>query len=558
MPNSKPVLDPISNEIDKLQDKLMEVGVKTDREKEVGPYESKWVKLIKMLLENDPNKRLKGLTLKGRTYKFSPKQSEFISDMSNKFQLFSGGRGCGKSLALCVKMYIMCKGFPGIRVLLGRKHISDIEKSTLQDLFRLMPPSEYEYRVKDGIINFKNGSQIILMGLDSMQSGNVSDMKKAEQKTKSQNYGAYFLDQLEEIEYQVFQSLNDTMRMVSGDMANLLSKVSDEERAEIHKMTPFEVLKKYGVVDYPRVGSMTTNPANYWGYHYFKLNERQDEDGNWIPKTYNDSILLEGSMLDNSANLPPDFIRDRLNREESFVKRFVYGEWNMDVLTKGAVFAKEHIRWQEMLVCPPIAMEEGCEIFQQPRNGIEYRMGIDPSEGIVDPSSVTVIDSSGNEVAKFNGMIPTQGLADKVKFLYYKYRKPLIIPERNAAGAALIREIRDLRVYKHKRTDEKWDKETERLGFRTSWESKNELINHFQKLLRNRIVKLHHRKTIEEMKVFLWSNSATEQGAGASRGFHDDNVMSTMLSFWDWTPQKQEQIFFAESRPTYKKTFQFK
>ena len=241
--------------------------------------------------------------------------------------------------------------------MLGRKNLSDIEKTTLQDLFRFIPASEYEYRVKDGLINFRNGSQIVLMGLDSMQSGNVGDMKKAQQKTKSMNIGAYFLDQLEEIEYDVFQALNDTMRMTAPP----------------------------GEPDYPRIGNMTTNPANFWGYHYFKLNERMDEDGNWIPKKEPDSLLLEGSMLDNQANLPPDFIKDRLNREDSFVRRYVYGEWNMDVLTKGAVFAKEHIRWLELLVKPPLITEEGCEIWEQPKEGVEYRMGIDPSEGIVDP-----------------------------------------------------------------------------------------------------------------------------------------------------------------------------
>lgn len=283
-----------------------------------------------------------------------------------------------------------------------------------------------------------------------------------------------------------------------------------------------------------------------------------DEEGNWIPKKENDVLLLEGSMLDNKANLPEDFINDRMNREQSYVDRFVYGIWDIDILTKGTVFAKEHIKWLEGQVKPPIKIEEGCEIFEEPKVGVEYRMGVDPSEGIVDPSSVSVISSEGRKVAKFNAMIPTQGLVDKIKWLYYKYKKPLIIPERNAAGAALIREIRDLRVYRHKRTDEKWDKETERLGFRMSWESKQELINHFQKLLREKIPKIYDKKTIEEMKTFLWKNEATSQGAGASRGFHDDDIISTMLAFWDWTPKKTEDFLFVRAVKTVRKrTFQY-
>ena len=160
-------------------------------------------------------------------------------------------------------------------------------------------------------------------------------------------------------------------------------------------------------------------------------------------------------------------------------------------------------------------------------------------------------------MAKFNGKVPITALADKVKFLYYKYHRPLIIPERNSSGAALIREIRDLKVYKDIRTDEKWDKQTEKLGFRMSWESKSKLITHFQRLLREKVPKICDKKTIEEFRVFLWNDEATQLGAGAARGFHDDDVISTLLAFWDWTPQKTEQLFVANSRTTFKKRFQY-
>jgi hypothetical protein len=143
-----------------------------------------------------------------------------------------------------------------------------------------------------------------------------------------------------------------------------------------------------------------------------------------------------------------------------------------------------------------------------------------------------------------------------VKFLYYKYNKPLIVPESNA-GAALIREIRDLKVYRRKMTDERWDKETEKLGFRMSWESKSLLIEHFQGLLRNRVAKIFDRKTVEEMKTFLWVDDATQQGAGASRGFHDDDVVSTMLAFWDWNPKKTELELVRKTQPVSVKKFQY-
>lgn len=449
-------------------------------------------------------------------------QSQFISDFSSDFCLNSGGFGSGKSLALYIKLILLCKCFPDNRILLGRKTLSDIDRAVLPELFSLMPTSWYEHRVKDGLINFSNGSQIILFGLDAMQSGGVADIKKAQQKLKSLNLGGYFIDQLEEVEYPVMEVLNSRLR---------------------RNEAPF------------RQGNSTANPANFWAYHQFKMQEQWNGES-WIPTTDKGSVLYESSMLRNPY-LPWDYIRKQLNMGEDYVRRFVRGEWTTDVLVKGSVFAREHIRVLELGSKPPLRTAEGCEIYEEPVEGAEYRMGVDPSEGIVDPSSISVVSASGKKVAKFNGMIPIIGLADKVKFLYYMYKKPLIVPESNAAGAALIREIRDLRVYRRKQLDYKQDTETNRLGFRMSYESKQQLIAHFQTLLRDRRVKIPDRKTIEELKTFLWNDDANQSGAGAARGFHDDDVMSTLLAYWEFNPKKMEAEMVAKTRPQTKKKFQY-
>lgn len=445
---------------------------------------------------------------------YKPVQSEFISDFKSDFCLNSGGYGSGKSLALYVKLILLCKCFPGNRVLLGRKTLSDIDRAVLPELFDLMPPTWYEHRVKDGLINFTNGSQIILFGLDAMQSGGVQDIKKAQQKLKSLNLGAYFIDQLEEVEYEVIEVLNSRLR-----------------RNEV----PF------------RQGNMDSNPANFWAYHMFKQKQKWTGEG-WTDDNRSNATLYETSMLYN-PHLPWDYIRKQIGMGDDYVKRFVLGQWSTDTLLKGSVFSRENIKWLESMRRQPVSTEEGCEIYEQPISGMEYRMGVDPSEGVVDPSSISVVSFDGKKVAKFNGKVPIQGLADKVKFLYYKYYKPLIIPESNSAGTALIREIRDLKVYRRKQLEYKTDIETEKLGFRTTWDSKQQLIAHFQKLLRGQSIRIYDTKTVEEMKSFMWSNDATHQGAGAARGFHDDDIMATMLSYWDYTPERVAEIRAVQARP---------
>lgn len=455
---------------------------------------------------------------------YKPTQSRFISNFKDRYCLQAGGYGSGKTLSLLIKLILTVKCFPNNRVLLGRKTLADIDRVLLPDLFELMPPQWYEHRVKDGVINFKNGSQIVLFGLDAMQSGSVADIKKAEQKLKSLNIGAWFIDQLEEIEYRVFVTLNSRLRRTN---------------------VPF------------RQGNATCNPANFWAYHYFVDNKTKGiDDDEWVEKAHKDSKLYKSSMLYN-PHLSWDYIQDQMNRGEAYVKRYVYGDWDTDILTSGNVFADEHIRYLKTFAKQPVANEEGCEIYEQPVPGVIYQMGVDPSEGVVDPSSISVVSSDGKKVAKFNGKLPIQGLADKVKFLFYKYGRPLIVPEANAAGAALVREIRDLRVYRRKQLDHKTDKETEKLGFKTSWETKAQLINHFQKLLRKKTPTIYDRKTIEEMKTFVWTDSASQQGAGAAPGFHDDDVMSTMLAYWDMTPEKGERILFAKQHKPTKRRPQY-
>jgi hypothetical protein len=469
------------------------------------------------------------LALKGGEYKgiqFNPYravQSEYISDLTSSFCLNSGGFGSGKSLALYIKLILAVKCFPGNRVLMGRKTMSDIDRAVLPDLFELMPKSWYEHRVKDGVINFPNGSQIVLFGLDAMHSGGIADIKKAQQKLKSLNLGGYFIDQLEEVERDVIEVLNSRLRRAGVPI---------------------------------RQGNSDTNPANFWAYHQYKLKKRWNGE-DWLDDPDSTATLYESSMLHNPS-LPADYMFQQLGNGEDYIRRFVKGEWSTKVLLKGSVFPEEHIRYLELMHKPILETREGCQIYETFKPGVEYRMGVDPSEGVVDPSSISVVSSEGKKVARFNGKVPITALADKVKFLYYQYNKPLIIPESNAAGAALIREIRDLNVYRRKKMDERWDKETEILGFRTSWESKEQLINHFKQLLRERIPKIYDSNTTEEMRQFTWNSEATQKGAGAARGFHDDEVMSTMLAYWDWHPRKTEERMAKKSRPKSKRSFQYK
>lgn len=443
---------------------------------------------------------------------FLKSQDRFVNS-KKRYVLQVGGYGSGKTSALLVKMVLMCLCFPNNMVLLGRKHLSDIELTLLPDLFDLMYKRWYHHRVKDGIIHFFNGSKIVLFGLDSLQEGALADIKKAQQKIKGLNLGAYFIDQLEEVDYGVFRALNSRLR---------------------RQESPW------------RQGNMTCNPANFWAYDYFKANPREGTE------------LIESSMMENKENLPDDYLEDQLNHDKNYVRRYVYGEWTPEIMTERAVFGQEYI--DKFEVKQPI-MEEGCEIYEEYVQGLGYQMGVDPSEGSVDPSSISVVSAEGHKVAKFNAKIPIAALGEKVKFLYNKYGRPLIIPEANSSGQALLLQVRDLRVYERKVQDEKFDKDTSKLGWKTSYQSKQALISNFQNLLRVGFPKIYDKKTIDEFRTFVWSDSAKQRGAGAQRNFHDDDVMSTLLAFWEMGPifiEKRRKIQELRQKPKRIKKFQYR
>lgn len=469
--------------------------------------------------------KIEEIDLGGKHIVFNPTQNAFINDLKSDYCLSYGGFGSGKSFALYIKMILFCLCFPKNTVLFGRKAISDITKANKQDFSDLLEGINYRERIKDGIIEFSNGSKIIIFGLDAMQSGTEGDIKKAEQKIRSMNLSAYFIDQLEEVEYSVFDALSSRLRNLA---------------------MPFQQ------------GNSTSNVANYWAFHYFirKCN-RSGED--WVERTNEDIrvAVYRSATSDNKEHLPESYIRTRLaGHDQKWIDRYYEGIWTADVLSHRQVFSGYTLKWTPR---PPMAVENACEIYEQPRPETIYQMGIDPSEGVIDSASISIVSSEGKKVAKFNGKIPINGLSDKVKTLYYKYRKPKVILEVNdKAGGALLENIKDLNIYRRQVFEYKETESTEKLGFKTNHQTKRMLIDNFQQLMQVGFPKIFDARTIDEFQQFVWSDDAKHQGAAAQKGFHDDDVMSTLLAFWEFTPKRVDHWLANEKKPIKKKKFQYR
>ncbi len=379
--------------------------------------------------------------------------------------------------------------FPNNRLLLGRRSRADLDSATVPALMDVFPAGSYEYRPGPGIVEFGNGSQILLYGLDIMVSGD--DTKKSAQKIKGLDLGGYFIDQLEEIEYKMYEQL-------SGRMS---------------RNVPFH-----------QAGS-TTNPANFWAYDYFKANPRKGTE------------YIETGMIDNKENLPEGFIENQLTKGEMYVRRFVYGEWSPDVLVEGAVMSQEFIKEQRLLNKHPIREIDGIKIFEEPKNH-EYQIGVDPSLGAVDPCGIKVVDKdTGELVASYKGFVNTEVIVEKtvqLALMYSLLRKPLVIPEATGVGQAFVESLKKVydKIYEREVFNQRERKHSKKLGFYTNFATKTQLIENFKTLAGKKFPKIRDKEVIDEAQTFVYSDGVSQQGAGAQNGYHDDQLMATFLAYW--------------------------
>lgn len=436
----------------------------------------------------------------GRKITFTETQKQFINDRS-RYCLACGGIASGKTLAFLIKIQMLCLFFPDNRILLGRKSRTNVEASLLPDFFDLCPPEWVTYKVGPGIIEFFNGSEIIIKGLDVLQAGSEVELKKAIADIRGLNLGGIFIDQLEEIEIKAFEALQDRMRRDVG---------------------------------YQQFNA-TMNPANHWAYDFFKENPR--------PNTK----YLSFSTLENSKNLPEEYLRDRLAMGESYVRRFLYGEWTPELMTEASVFPNELLHEQKIWQKTPLRDQDGIKIYEEPDSRYTYQIGVDPSEGTIDPCCIQVsCVETGNQCAVYSGFVNATTIVERAVWLAQQYSirsAPLMVIESNGGGLAVIELMKQKydRIYERESFNYREQKSTTKLGFATTFQTKKLLIEHLISLLRKKYVKIRDEQTLKELFTFVYSNEAQKKGAGAQPGFHDDRVMALMMSLWNISPIKAQE-----------------
>lgn len=107
-------------------------------------------------------------------FKANPKQKEafkFLFDKQHTDIGYGGGAGGGKSYVWVSWLWMMCNKYAGVRYAIGRQELKRLKQTTLNSFFKFI--GDYEipedqaghYNSQEGVIKFKNGSEILLLDL---------------------------------------------------------------------------------------------------------------------------------------------------------------------------------------------------------------------------------------------------------------------------------------------------------------------------------------------------------------------------------------------------------
>lgn len=166
-------------------------------------------------------------------------------------------------------------------------------------------------------------------------------------------------------------------------------------------------------------------------------------------------------------------------------------------------------------------------IYQVPKHGIKYYVGVDTGEGMsLDYSAIEILSQDGIQVAEYksNKVKPFQ-FAEIVKDIGFYYNKALLIVEKASAGHTVVDKLKNefkyTNMYKYVEYDARGMKK-KKVGFITNPKTKPLLVNDFVELFETNQLVINSKDLLTEMKVFQFKDGKM----GAIIGRHDDLVMA--------------------------------
>lgn len=142
-----------------------------------------------------------------KSFHFEPneKQRQFFL-ARQRYIAYGGARGGGKSWAVRVKALLLSLAYPGIRLLIIRRTLPELEENHIRPL-RALIGTAAEYRDKDKSFRFPNGS-LLRFGYCDAESDVL--------RYQGQEYDCIFLDEATQLTEYQFQTFKGCLRGVNA------------------------------------------------------------------------------------------------------------------------------------------------------------------------------------------------------------------------------------------------------------------------------------------------------------------------------------------------------
>ena len=177
---------------------------------------------------------------------------------------------------------------PNNRVLVLRKTVASLKKSTLNTLLSILPDNSYQFNKTESVIKFYNGSEIYLMAGEDPE------------RIKSTEFGGAFIDEASELTEEEYQVIKYRIRLKHGSRRILL----------------------------------TTNPSSQSHWLYKRFYEEQNK--------YREAFTASSS---ENRFLPKDYLQELNGLQGARFDRCVNGLWvNMDSMVFDTFDRKIHVK----------------------------------------------------------------------------------------------------------------------------------------------------------------------------------------------------------------------
>ncbi len=245
----------------------------------------------------------------------NPVQEQFVFCPSRRVA-YAGAIRSGKTVGSCARMLFYAELMPGSRFLIGRKDFNDLHNTTLKELFHLVSARNGGDWRTPGPLVIKYDGQFHDLYLRTKGEPSILHFRHLKDigKQLGVETSGYFIDQIEEVDEEVFSHIHSRMTWWN------------EKRREGFKA-------QWGF--YPQsLETLACNPDPGWIRSF--LFEQGDRNSKFFRAEQDRFTLFEADVEQNRKNLPPGWIEEQeRTHPKSWVQRFLRGSWD---IRGGAVY----------------------------------------------------------------------------------------------------------------------------------------------------------------------------------------------------------------------------